>query len=131
MSAWIVSKKHIDALVTAYLHSQYFDSQRTAEENDRIGQMLWDENHRSVNYRYKEAMLPPSYKFEPCSTFENKDGSKVKLDNIALCKLIDCYEYQTCEHKEWATSEACSFCNALRKRLVMRTDGYEDAPWGI
>ena len=131
MSAYIVTKQHIDAIVTAYLHSQHFDTQRTSDENNRIGQMLWDENHNSVNYRYGESTPTPTYTFEPCSSYKSEEGSTVKLDTVAICKLIDCYEYQSCERKEWASTKACDFCHALRKRLIAKMDGYEDAPWGI
>lgn len=131
MSAFIISKKHIDAMVTAHLHSQHFDTQRTKQENNQIGQMLWDENHRSVNYRYNEETLSPDYHFEPCSSYLKQDGTQIKLDNVAICKLIDCYEYQSCEHGDWATSGACLFCANLRKRLVAKINGYDDAPWCI
>jgi hypothetical protein len=141
MSAWIVSKKHIDALVTAYLHSQHFDKQRTSEENNQLGQMLWHENHQSVNCRYNERKVTPNYKFSSCSSCVNGDGTRTKLSTVALFKLVNCYMYQTSEHGGWTESKAYEFCNNLRERLaaklgvkvdeVYKLPEYDAAPWGI
>jgi hypothetical protein len=48
MSAYIVSRKHIHYLVTAA--AQY--GLIRLREQDKTGQMLWDENIKSVQYRY-------------------------------------------------------------------------------
>ena len=50
MSAWIVSKDHIDLLVTAALAWE----QAVPEQADHIGQMLWRENLESITYCYPD-----------------------------------------------------------------------------
>jgi hypothetical protein len=61
MSAFIVSKEHIDALVTAGMASRYGEmSWRAGDERhslshsttSTVGAMLWAENVASVEYRY-------------------------------------------------------------------------------
>lgn len=113
MSAWIVSKKHIDALVE---HARQVSTQNPNE----IGQMLWEQNHRSVNHRYGEKTTTPTYVFEPC------DAALTVIDKL---KLIDCYEHQSCEIK--FKPEVSDYCNRLRRHLITQLDGYKESAWGI
>lgn len=148
MSAWIVSKKHIDALVTALLDfglvscELHSDCKGTKEIGDEclkydvqphataLGKMLWLENHRSVNFRYSRRERAPKYVYE-----------RVELDAIALIKQIDCYGYQSMEHKAWDKSKANKLMWTLQDKLysglpmdaadVETTSEYNDAAWGI
>ena len=119
MSAWIVSKKHIDLLVAAAKN----------RHPDALGQMLWAENHKSVNYRYGEKRPTPPYTFTPPTE---------PIDQILLLKQIHCYDYQSCEHDGWERSEAYKLCKKLEAAcLAALPPGVEDspeysqAPWGI
>ena len=47
-----------------------------------------------------------------------------------VLKATDCYEYQSCEHPEWPSSNAHDFIQALRKDAWRLLEGYEEAPWG-
>lgn len=113
MSAWICSKKHIDALTTP-------SRQMSTQEPNMIGQMLWEQNHRSVNYRYGENTPTPNYEFETCEP---------SLSVIDLLKLLDSYEYQSCEVE--FDKRVADYCNRLRKHLVSKLIGYDDAVWYI
>lgn len=126
MSAWIVSKKHIDVLVAAALGME-------GVEPNALGKMLWEENHKSINYRYSEKNAAPAYEFEVPTTVELTPG--------LIAKQIACYEYQSCEHLGWEDSKARKFCEDLKRSLVpnrveaddaiRKLPGYEEAPWGI
>jgi len=160
MSAFTVNKEHIDALVQAALwipgpqhpgdscnagltynwpdadpelfkregyeawaidaQSRYHDARQ--DTPDRLGQMLWGENHRSVNHRYQENHIEPLYSYQPLPG---------EPDPVIVIKAISCYEYQTCEHEGWETSEAHAFCKALRNKMINALPGYDAAPWGI
>jgi len=48
---------------------------------------------------------------------------------VITLSLISCYEYQSCEHPEWRTSEARAICEALRKLAIRNLPGYDEAPW--
>lgn len=143
MSAYVLDKSHIDVMVTAGIDSMPRlqgsplrwwwwcggvgdDAMRRSESlrlesADRVGQMLWNENHVSVNHRYSEETKCPTYTYSPKRGFEP----------VAVLKAIDCYEYQSCEHGGWDTSEARAFCDALRRRMIQLLPGYNDAAWSI
>ena len=152
MSAFVVSKKHIDAMLTfglscgeltwrlpgAKFAGEYEKGQpwgpaaiavheeyfRTLlEENaTRIGQMLWDENYLSVNHRYDKEQQSQIYEFS---------WYKGKLESLQILKAINCYEYQTCEHLGWEDSEAYAFCDALRRLAIYHLPRYNKMIWEI
>lgn len=121
MSAWIVSKRHIDALVTPLY--------KTMEMANEIGQQLWDQNHRSVNHHYNQNSATPKYDFVPCHSRTKENGEKSDLSALDYLKLLDSFEYQSCEIK--FDSEVSYYCHRLRKHLVSQLDGYGDAVWVI
>lgn len=138
MSAWIVSKKHIDALVTwASLHNivvKHGSSDYLVKDNQtKIGKMLWRENHLSINSRYNESRETPKYAFE-----------EVICGDMEVYKNVGCYDYQTCEHAGYESSFAYAFVKALEKEFdslgysysqiglsIEREKQYSDASWGI
>ena len=132
MSAWIVSKAHIDVLIGAALDEGYggrfhwYTADGKAHELSRenaneVGAMLWAENHRSVNARYNESTPVPEYTFERRGT----------VSPGGVAKAVNCYEYQSCEHDGWRGSAAFEFCAALTGEMARKLPGYEDAPWGF
>ena len=153
MSAFIVSKAHIDALVQAGLTSGYGSTLRWRHEGherklspdtaDVVGAMLWAENVRSVEHRYEHVAageLPGTYVTEaPVEGVEpvelpewiqSYQFARVRrLEPVEILKAIDCYEYQSCEHEEWDESEAHTFCNELRMVTIGRLPGYDEAKW--
>ncbi len=154
MSAFVVSEAHIDYMVRAatvlhYHHSPLawiWNVDRAAGNYDRetlprgdhgreieVGQMLWDENLASVSYRYPDCdgdELPGpigcSYVYEAGPPLLPRP-----VDAVTVLKAIACYEYQSCEHNGWSTSQAQAFCEALRCRAISALPGYDDAAWDI
>ena len=145
MSAYIVDKAHIDALVQAAgrvqpmahssgmkwftrnpearfgmdIHEIHYNDKPRANE---VGQMLWDENHKSVNARYNQVGLAESY------TFQRGED----LAPIVILNAIDGYEYQSCEHVGWHDSEAKAFCDALRLKMTRMLPGYRESKgWSL
>lgn len=108
MSAFTVDIAHIHTLVNA---SRAFGGADLIDQRaaDLIGQMLWDENYRSVNYRYSESELTPDYR----ATLVD-----APLSPVAVLKAIDCYEYQACESPDWAQTRAHSFVTAMRNVIL-------------
>lgn len=144
MSAYIVGKAHIDYLLSAgmsrsilgiYGPMYWFDADpdsSTYQEGEAIpvssiqwaqghkrelthataglvGAMLALENQRSVNHRYAEEELEEPY------LFAEVRGPFNPVDVLKACKG---YEYQSCEHYEWRTSEAKAFIDALREHAI-------------
>lgn len=94
----------------------------TYETVDRVGQMLVDENYKSVNFRYDENSEPIPY------TYKQFPLVKYEISPANLLGLLDNYEYQTCEHPEWQKSEAHKFVNCLRRAIIHDLPGYD---WSI
>jgi hypothetical protein len=70
MSAFICTDAHLNVLVNyavAKRASYYWNPNRvyiSSENASEIGQILLDENYRSVNYRYRETDKPHAFKFK-------------------------------------------------------------------
>jgi hypothetical protein len=110
MSAWIVSKTHIDALVTYAI-----DHAISPKPNpDEVGKLLWYENRKSLRYRYadaddcwKELSTLNTYRYEPAYVSE-----------VAIVKAVHCYAYQSCEHPGWEKSAAKRLSDVLEQRAL-------------
>jgi hypothetical protein len=164
MSAFMVDKTHIDALVdcavwgprcgrahpgdyftmrwwtvdavtlrcTPLDHLDRVRREARPETADAIGAMLIAENLASIHHRYPDTLEggplpgPVAAYWEMDYVFERPNLAPTAIEGL---KLINCYEYQACEHPGWPASEAQSFCHALRGRLIGRLDGYDAARW--
>ena len=142
MSAWIVSENHIRLLVEALYKYEVIDGiHHHIFTPDTLGQMLWRENHKSVNSRYHRRTKTPTYTHDstaaatweyPCS------GRGVVRDlvrNPALVfKQACCYRYQSNEHPGWKKSQAYSLIARLLE-VIEKTTGADEMdgnePWGI
>jgi len=152
MSAFVVSHSHIDLLVETamfgpagtrrnwhtftYYHRTPNEPdlsagrERTIRPGDyaaanRLGQLLLNENVSSVNYRYPGDPELPADESYQCRT-------TARLSAVDVLMALDGYEYQSCEHPGWRTSEAHSFTDALRRALIGHLPGYSESDcWAI
>jgi hypothetical protein len=133
MSAHMVSDNHIHALVNFALlnNLDYRANGRfvriTRESAEEIGQILIDQNYRSVHHRYLDRAeqhfgKPPTYKFKVV---------RLLPDAVALLKLCVCYAYQACETDDWESSIAADIIMRIKDRAIIKLPGYDAAPWGI
>lgn len=158
MSAYIVGKTHIDAMLTAGLHSpwsgygplRWFD----AEEPDGDcfaegepwgpGSIRWTNEHRQELTRetagrvgamlWAENRRSVNHRYAEDEWEEPYEFHPLAgpPDPLVVLKAISCYEYQSCEHLGWLKSEARRFCEVLRGRAIGALPGYEDAPgWEV
>lgn len=88
-----------------------------------VGTMLLAENRASVAHRYRFPYQPPHYRYggddlpgRPLSVADLLSFGRIDHPG-ATAKAIEVYEYQSCEHPGWWTSEARSFCAAIRERV--------------
>lgn len=120
----------------------YEEYQRRVRQLDEtscneVGRMLWMANIRSVAYRYNEPIdagdLPGPVDLNLAETFHT--GAVIfgqQYSPVEILLAIEGYEYQSCEHPSWSTSEAQAFCDALRKHVISRLPGYDAAhSWEI
>lgn len=152
MSAYVVSRGHIRYLVEAALHlepdqfregsrreglrSYYHDGKRhevNSDTADALGLMLWRECEKSVRARYPNdgpSDLPGPVGDGPRFGYVHKMAWNHRFDVVQVIKAIRCYEYQSCEHQEWESSQAKAFCDALLAHAASCLPGYEEAEWG-
>jgi len=129
MSAFICSDKHIGALVrwasehkvTAY-HGVPGRTYEVKGNEQDIGDILFQENVKSVNYRYQEDGSAESF-------FYPEDS--LHLSAIEIYKLAQSLKYQSCEHPEWSTSLAKEIIRSIQREAINRMPGYEFAKWSI
>ena len=133
MSAFQVSDKHINAMLRGagamarrqggltwapQLGTVRYGTLAGFEE--RIGQVLTDENARSVAHRYSEPAEEIAFSFNPFGPVPSA---------VETIKLCNCYRYQACETDDYEQTEAAAFINALRELAIACLPGYEAAPW--
>ena len=148
MSAWIVSENHIRILVEALYKYEIIPTVAgTQPAPDELGQLLWRENHKSINYCYSERGRTPHYSHESaaqCYDHQGKDWGTVREVVRApevVFKLAGCYRYQTCEHPTWERSQAHTLIEALKKALCKSMGmteeeaytgpAFDRGPWGV
>lgn len=144
MSAYMVCRNHISFLLEAAMQRQlrwYRDGQFLGqllpgddEKNvNRVGQMLWDENKKSIASRYPDTVQPDgSIEWDEGEdyVYGQHDYPCYDLDPVQVIKACDCYAYQSCEHEGWEGSEAHAFIEALIKHSTSYLPGYDQAEWG-
>jgi hypothetical protein len=139
MSAYIVDRAHIAYLV----HSadsltrgvfSWFDGEdhQTMSSPAAAGQILWDENVKSVQHRYPGENVgclpgPGLARYD----YGAHQQSAKPVNPVATLKAISCYQYQSCEHPGWATSSAKRFTDTLRLTAIRALPGYDEAAWEV
>lgn len=140
MSAFVVSHTHINALVSYAIEVKISYYNRKAETRipishdnaEAIGQILLDENMRSVCERYPDCGPDNA----PGSADEGVDAYtfkrfRVPLTAVEAIKACHCLAYQSCETDDWEQSIAHSILDAIQSHATHHIPGYDAAPWGI
>ena len=143
MSAWIVSRETIGAIVGSVETIEYdFNGVHNMRDHQVAGQILWDENIRSVLCRYPYCSIEDApgpigedYKF--------LDGDVItgEYTDIQIFKCIQCLDYQSCETNDWKQTEAYAILDTIKKEIIERIgmsedeinelSEYDQAEWGI
>lgn len=136
MSAYMVSKHHIDALVTlAKLKRVMNVTQAECNPDDEIedvaGRRLVAENRKSINSRYPDTVgnvdgEPGDHTNDEPYTYSMVRRIPTTVEGL---KLVACYMYQACEHEGWRDSWAHRLCSHLRSALISSLPGYSEAAW--
>lgn len=156
LSAYVVSKDTIDRIVqlaaegpgaghgTAWRFGWYMPDREprwTYIDNmgndigratlDELGQILITECVRSVRYRYQDDSfdtLPGPIEKAYALDYRYERPAR-RLSTVEGLKLLDGYEYHSCEHPEWGSSEAHAIRDHLRDALISHLPGYSEAEW--
>lgn len=141
MSAYVIGRNHIEYLVNAAMPpaldclgsaGYYHGTERHVirDESTRIGQMLWDENIKSVLHRYTREAMPGPINEDSQYTHKPNTFWQMPVEPVQVIKACHCYRYQACEHPEYYESEAEAFISWLIDKACMALPGYDDAKWG-
>ncbi len=123
MSAYLVPDYHINALVSwardrhgSGAVSYYWGGRRREVRGDekRIASVLYAENVRSVNSRYKE--------HDPAHGFRFKWVPNV-LNPIDVIKACHGYTYQACETDDWDRTEAHAIVAGIIQSAIRALPG--------
>lgn len=122
MSAFVLDDDHIDYLVSAVVaFSHPAGADLDGWTRTDLGRLLLAENDRSVAYCYQE---PPSGVAE---RYEHRPVDA--MDPLQTIKVVQCYQYQACEHPGWVGSEAKRITDRLFDRALSRVPGMAEAAW--
>jgi len=138
MSAYLVDPELIGNLVSYFTHSRDFEyttwltyhldldwKEGTDIERKRIDllNILLDGNIDSLHARYggdKETMTDSwiSLTRTDYLALANKEARMEGFDWVAgeIIDAVKTYEYQSCEHDEWWTSDACKLANFIYRK---------------
>ena len=150
MSAYMVSKQHIDRLIETAINGpadrlEYIRSGQwrvyyapgheyvNYSNANAIGAMLVQENLRSIQYRYPDTISDPSRTPGPLARYWEypyvfPQDTKA-LSTLQAFNAISRLDYQSCEHPEWGTSDAHKFLDSLTWALIHALPGYDGADW--
>jgi hypothetical protein len=142
MSSYQVSDKQIHILATTYYSTQWECSIKFLEDLPNVNYIirtLIDANIRSVDTRYPdkastEKELQEILKHSELHTWEAVDYLRKlykEYSPVQILKLVHNYEYQCLEWEQWDISKAKDICRDLKDKLIVRLDGYNEAPWGL
>jgi hypothetical protein len=158
MSAFMVSKVHLDFLLTAAMHLEAhppFDWYLHAEPLEALLQgahergQPWGPGAIGYAGARRRTLTPETADFVGTMLWAENRASvnhrydeaeevqwytftphKGPFDPVQVLKSVRCYDYQSCEHPEWEQSEAKSFCDSLTITAIYALPGMDDAVWG-
>lgn len=123
MSAYILHPNHTIALVNfgrSHRVSVWDDNlDRPREfwkEYNELGQILVDENYKSVNYRYRDNLEPHKFVFK----YDMQPRTPVQI-----LRAINTYDYQSCEHPDYEKSLAKWIIDCLQSKAIHLLPGYD------
>ena len=115
MSAYVVNNETVNCIVNGLIEHDLIS------ENDgvEVGQLLFDENQTSVNFRYREKDAAPVFQFK-----------RKNYEPIEYYGCVKCWQYQTCEHDGHENTDIWKMSDEL---LNVFPASYRDLdyPWGL
>ena len=130
MPAYMVSRSHILYLVAAM---RYYSILRDGDKE--VAQLLWDENRKSIEYRYPDTInhpknIPGQIGEDFIIRSTDLTRSFKTIEPLQVLMSCNCYCYRSCEHEEWQTSRAKRIIDNLKAEVIRQLPGYKDCIWG-
>ncbi len=150
MSAYVVSPNHIKALAlyaTGYNHHGgprikpcYLDlpddGKGRLDLANQYAEILYRENIRSVGARYPGDTIEsmPGLTLKPITvniTPTDTQAPRLALSPVAILKLCDGLEYQSCETEDYRQTVAFKLLDSIRCHAICELPGYDEAKWAL
>lgn len=152
MSAFVCSEEHFKALA---LFATSRDGSRRFKIDPRLilqgyieatpnrrglasiyADILYQENIRSVRERYPEDAWEeiPGPIIKPLHIivcWKDEDCGAMRLNPVAILKLCDSLQYQSCETENYEQTTAYKLLHAIRQAAIRALPGYDGAPWAF
>ena len=142
VSAYIVNRQTIDALVSLAFDGPadvrpvspdavWYARSYLETDRDGTGQLLIDENVRSVRYRYPDSGedLPgPLFHYWAADPYTYTRPAR-RPNVVEGLKLCDGFSYQACECPDYRDTRAGELVERIRSALIHCLPGYDAAPW--
>lgn len=151
MSAFICGTDHFKALALFCVARQHgsmnvdpryveelpanVDQHRETAVATMYANILYLENVRSVECRYPDSSadnLPGEFYKPATITVTAQDVcycEKYRVSPVAILKMCDCLEYQSCETDDYRSTLAYALLNKIRRAAIHNLPGYDDGPW--
>jgi len=145
MSAYVVDRDLISFLASltvsqafkrdrkfSYYYNGEWKGDGTLESAVAIGQILWDENIKSVLFLYREKTrdkMPGPIGDDFVLTIHDI-FFVLGVSHVEIFKACHCLEYQSCETAEWERSETHAIISAIKEHTARIMPGYNEAEWG-
>lgn len=131
---WRVDPRYVKGLTHPEAKLRGLENFNPAELATLYADTLFQENIRSVRARYpndKRDELPgpcilPLHMVVGPEHFMHKNW---RIEPVAVLKMCDGLEYQSCETEDYRETLAYRLLNAIRRAAWQALPGYEDAPW--
>lgn len=124
MSAFLVSRFHIDYLVAAA--RKY----RILADDEGIGQILLSCNANIIKCRYGDDEVSPEeerYEFDANWIAQLEKT----IEPLQVLKAIHCYEYQCDSDPEFVFDNAKMVIDTIKDCCIRRLPGYDELLWHI
>lgn len=117
MSTYVVSDNTIRAVLG---YADEYDLRKfLCADKDALGQILLDENYRSVNHRYSEQAVPHKFVY----------GEGYAVSPAQAAQHIACIDYQSCETQDWETTQAFRLLARIRANVCRKMIEGQDLRW--
>lgn len=131
---WAVDPRYVKGLTHPEAALRGLENFNNYELATLYADTLFQENIRSVRARYpndRRDDLPG-----PCVLplhivvrYEHFAHAKWRLSPVAILKMCDGLEYQSCETEDWEQTVAYRLLQSIRRAAVRALPGYDKAPW--
>lgn len=102
------------------------DGKRGVQLAAAYADVLYQQNVRSVNHRYRESEEP-----EPLApSGVELAASVIGISAVQILKMCNCLEYQSCENDDYYDTVAYRLTVAIKDAAIRQLPGYEGAEWG-